>query len=361
MSTMKRSPFVRISLFPPISNRISALLLLTVTFMLPLARAEIIAAAPGTTIGQIDRFSPAAGNLLEDGAVIEVLASGFTWSEGPVWVPWDNQLVFSDVPENKAYRWREGHGVDLFLDPSGASHRGPDISTQGSNGFAVHKGKILLCQVGDRRIASLDTEGKTFSTIVDRYDGKRFSAPNDLCIDRRGNIYFTDPPYGLVSEKQREIPFNGVYRLAPDGRVTLITSELERPNGIALSPDDKTLYVTNSHAPNPIVMAFALTKEGAAEGPGRVVRSVADLIKKYPKKGSLDGMKVDQEGNLWMGGVAGVVVISKEGVLLAHLVTGHSTGNCCFGGPDGRTLFITSDNMLCRVRTKTRDGHFAAK
>ncbi len=358
---MKRSPFACIPSFSHFPSRASALAILTGALILSPVRAAIVDAAPGTTIGQIERFSPAAGALLEDAAVIEVLASGFTWSEGPVWVPWDNQLVFSDVPENKAYRWREGHGVELFLDPSGASHRGPDISTQGSNGFAVHKGRILLCQVGDRRIASLNTDGRTFSTIVDRYDGKRFSAPNDLCMDRRGNIYFTDPPYGLVSEKQREIPFNGAYRLAPDGKVTLITSELERPNGIALSPNDDTLYVTNSHAPHPVVMAFDLTSEGGVKGAGRVVRSVADLVKKYPKKGVLDGMKVDQSGNLWIGGVGGVVVMSKEGVLLARLVTGHSTGNCCFGGPDGRTLFITSDNMLCRVRTRTRDGHFAAR
>lgn len=358
---MKRPPLARISALASFFRNISALALLTGAFIPPPALAEIVDAAPGTTTGHIERLSPAAGDLLDDAAVIEVLASGFTWSEGPVWVPWDNQLVFSDVPENKAYRWRQGHGVDLFLNPSGASHRGPDISTQGSNGFVVHKGRLLLCQVGDRRIASLDTDGKTFSTIVDRYDGKRFSAPNDLCIDRRGNIYFTDPPYGLVSEKQREIPFNGAYRLAPDGKVTLITGELERPNGIALSPDDRTLYVTNSHAPRPIVMAFDLTRKGESRGPGRLVYSAADLIRKYPRKGTVDGMKVDQQGNLWIGGVAGVLVISKEGVLLAHLVTGHSTGNCCFGGPDGSTLFITSDNMLCRVRTKTRDAHFAAK
>jgi len=325
------------------------------------ARAAILDAAPGATVGRIDRLDPAVSGLLDESAVIEVIATGFTWSEGPVWMARERQLVFSDVPENKAYRWREGRGVDLFLDPSGASHRGPDISTQGSNGFIVHNGRLLLCQVGDRRIASLDTDGRSFTTVVDRYDGKRFNAPNDLCADRRGNIYFTDPPYGMVSEKFREIPFNGVFRRAPDGTVTLVSSELERPNGVALSPDDSTLYVTNSHQPRPIVMAFPLSTDGSVAGEGRVIYSARELISRNPRKGALDGMEVDEQGNLWIGGVAGVLVVSKEGVLIAHLVTGYSTGNCCFGGPDGRTLFITSNHMLCRVHTKTRDGHFGMK
>lgn len=315
--------------------------------------------APYEAFGEIERLDPALDALLAPGARMEKLAEGFNWSEGPVWMSRERQLIFSDVPENIAYRWREGQGVDVFLNPSGytGAPEAYDGRERGSNGLAVDsQGRLLLCQHGDRRIARLNPDGKTFSTVVDRFEGKRFNSPNDLIVDRRGNIYFTDPPYGMGPGTSVELGYHGVFRLATDGKVTLITKELERPNGLALSPDERTLYVGNSHGPRPIIMAFALDEHGVP-GLGRVFFDAAPL--RVPnRRGALDGMTVDAQGNLWTTGPGGVLIIDKNGKHLGSLLTGQATGNCTFGD-DGSTLYITADMFLVRIATKTKGASFA--
>ncbi len=305
--------------------------------------------APYDVFGEVERLDPEINAVLLPRARMEKLAEGFNWSEGPVWMRAEKQLVFSDVPENTAYRWREGSGIDVFLKPSGFTGNAYDGREPGSNGLVTDaQGRLLLCQHGDRRIARLNPDGKTFTTVADRYEGKRFNSPNDLVLDRAGNIYFTDPPYGMGPGTSVELGYHGVFRVGTDGRVTLISKELERPNGIALSPDERTLYVGNSHGPRPIIMAFDLAPDGTA-GPGRVFFD-ASALRDQGRRGALDGMAVDTRGNLWATGPGGVLIIDKTGKHLGSLLTGQATGNCTFGD-DGRTLYIAADMYLVRIET----------
>ena len=304
------------------------------------------------TVERLD--APAMDALIASGAELEILATGFTWSEGPVWMPRESQLVFSDVPENIAYRWREGKGADVFLQPSGLTRPDEGSREPGSNGLKLDaQGRLLLAQHGDRRIARLNDDGRTFTTLVERFEGKRFNSPNDLVLDRGGVIFFTDPPYGLGKTQTQEIDFCGVYRLSSDGALTVVSRELTRPNGIGLSPDEKTLYVANSDNERPIIMAFALREDGTA-GPGRVFFDGTDLTKRTGRRGAFDGMAVDEHGHLWATGPGGVVVVAPDGRHLGTLLTGRATANCCFGGPQGRTMYITADDRLMRIETKVR-------
>jgi gluconolactonase len=311
------------------------------------------------TIGQIERLDPALDVLVPADAKLEVLVDGRDWSEGPVWIPEDGGFVlWSDIPPNEIHRWDARAGHSLYLKPSGYTGNEPRGGEPGSNGLALGRdGRLLLCQHGDRRIARMDaplTDPQPhYVTIADRYDGQRFNSPNDVTIHSSGAIYFTDPPYGLVEnidDPAKEIPFQGVYRVTPDGTVTLLTQELERPNGIALSPDERTLYVANSHGPRPIWMAFPVLVDGTL-GDGRVFFDAAELAAR--RRGMPDGMKVDAHGNLWATGPGGVLVLSPEGKHLGTLLTGQATANCAFG-EDGSTLFITADMYLLRIRLTTK-------
>lgn len=301
-------------------------------------------------MGVIERLDPAFDNLVPAGAVIEKLAEGFTWTEGPVWMP-EGVLLFCDIPANSVMRWEEGRGASVFLRPSGYTGTESRGGESGSNGLARDaQGRLILCQHGDRRVARLERDGK-FATLADRYEGRRFNSPNDLVFRSNGDLYFTDPPYGLekgMKDPKKELPFQGVYRLAPDGKVTLLFTNLSRPNGIALSPDEKTLYVGNSDGANPVIMAYPLQRDGTP-GAGRVFFDMRTL----PRKGGPDGMKVDRQGNLFTTGPGGVLIITPEGRHLGTLVTGQPTANCAWGH-DGSVLYITANHTLCRVRTLTK-------
>ena len=316
--------------------------------------------APYPTVGSIERLDPALDAVLATDAKLEKLAEGFRWSEGPVWRPKEADVIFTDVPANIAYRWREGKGVDVFLNPSGDTGATANSSGEGANGLVLDaQGRLVLCQHGDRRISRLAADGQGFETIVERFDGKRFNSPNDLCFDRAGNLFFTDPPYGLGKLATNEQGFSGVYRRAVDGTVTLLHRELDRPNGIALSPDQKTLYVANSGdrpGMRTFLMAFALQPDGTVDG-GRVLFD-AEPLRASSGGGLMDGMKVDARGNIWATGPGGVLILSPEGKHLGTIRTGTATANCCFGGADGTTLYITANNMLLRVATRTKGCGF---
>jgi gluconolactonase len=312
--------------------------------------------APYPAHGTIERLDPALDALLATDATIEKLAAGFNWSEGPVWRTREGDVLFSDVPENIVYRWQDGAGVSVFLEPSGytGDPAAYDGRERGSNGLMLDRdGRLLLCQHGDRRVARRNDDGKTFTTLADRFEGKRFTSPNDLCMTRAGVIYFTDPPYGLAKSAVQETANNGVYRRAVDGTVTLISPDLERPNGIALSVDEKTLYVANSHGPRPIIMAIALNADGSA-GASRVLWDSTDLVARTKRRGGMDGLKVDEKGNLWATGPGGVLILSPEGKHLGSLLTERATANCAFGDADGRTLYVTADDLFVRVMTKVK-------
>jgi len=304
---------------------------------------------PYDTVGSIERFGPAIDALIPANAKIEKLAEGFTWSEGPAWWPQGQALIFSDVPQNVAYRWTEADGVTVFLQPSGFTGDKFEGRESGSNGITVdNQGRLVLCQHGDRRVARYDADKKMFVAVADRFKGNRFNSPNDVCCDRAGNVFFTDPPYGMQTKTVSEIGFNGVYRAAPEGKVTLITRELERPNGVALSLDQHTLYVSNTEG-RTVILAIELHDDGTP-GASRVFFDMTPLMNKG-RPGAPDGLRVDKAGNLWATGPGGVLVLSPEGKHLGTILTGQATANCTFG-PDGAVLYITANSQLLRVRLK---------
>jgi gluconolactonase len=304
--------------------------------------------------GTIQRNDPALDQLLSPDAKIQKLAEGYDWSEGPVWFAKQKMLLFSDVPRNTVYSWNEKDGADEYLKPSG--YTGPTArgGEPGSNGLTRDKdGNLVLCQHGDRRVARLNKD-RTFTVLADRYDGKRFNSPNDLCYDRNGNLFFTDPPYGLpkgMEDPTKELPFQGIYRIGRDGKVTLLTRDMTRPNGIALSPDEKTLYICNSDPNKAIIVAFPINSDGTL-GTMRTLLDTTPLVKQG-LKGLPDGLKVDQKGNLFATGPGGVLVITPQGKHLGTINTGEATANCAWGD-DGSTLYITADMYLARIKTKTR-------
>lgn len=305
------------------------------------------------TIGRIVRDNPRLDELIAPDARIEVLASGFDWSEGPVWVKDGGFLLFSDIPRNSVMKWKEGEGVSLYLKPSGYTGVVDYGAEPGSNGLALDaQGRLIFCEHGDRRVSRLEKDGGK-RTLADNYLGKRFNSPNDVVVKSNGDLYFTDPPYGLPKhwdDPRRELDFCGVYRLATDGRLTLLTKEMTRPNGLAFSPDEKTLYVAQSDPQRAIWMAFPVQPDGTL-GPGRVFHDVTALVDKLP--GLPDGMKVDKNGNLFATGPGGVHVFTPDGTHLGRIETGEKTANCAWGD-DGSTLYITADMYLCRIRTKTK-------
>ena len=324
-----------------------------------IALAGLVSAGERQTIGRVERADPRLDALIPPGAVIEVLAEGFRWSEGPVWDRAQGRLLFSDVPNNVVHSWSETGGAAVFLRPSG--YTGPEGRggrEPGANGLAFDaRGRLILCQHGNRQLARLAADGR-FETLAERFEGKRFNSPNDLVLAKDGTIYFSDPPYGLArtfEDPGREIGWNGVYRLAADGRLTALVRDLKAPNGIGLSPDGRTLYVGQSDPERPVVMAYDLKADGTVAG-GRVLFDTKPLRALGP--GAPDGMKVDARGNVFTTGPGGVLVVTPKGEYLGAIVTGVPTANCAFGGPDGATLYVTANDKLCRIRTNTKGQGF---
>jgi gluconolactonase len=305
------------------------------------------------TLGKVVRLDPRIDKLIPVDAKIEVLSSGFDWSEGPVWLKNGGFLLFSDIPRNSVMKWKEGEGISVWLKPSGYTGQEPYGREPGSNGLAVDaQGRLISCEHGDRRISRLEPGGGK-RTLADNYMGKRLNSPNDLVVKSNGDIYFTDPPYGLPKgwdDPRRELDFCGVFLLSHDGKLTLLTKELVRPNGIALSPDEKTLYVAQSDGKRPIWMAFPVKPDGTVDA-GRVFADASDMIGKLP--GGPDGMKVDKLGNLWVTAPGGVHVYSSDGKRLGWIETNERTANCAWGD-DGSTLYMTADMYLCRIKTTTK-------
>lgn len=303
--------------------------------------------------GKIERLDSAFDALVARETKIEVLAEGFRWSEGPTW--FEGGVVFSDVLANTAYRWKAGMTkAEVFLRPSGLPTATPGFREPGSNGLSVDRqGRLLLCQHGNRQVARLEKDG-SYATVAGRYEGKRFNSPNDLAVRKNGDVYFTDPPYGLekiVDSPLREVPFAGVYRVSGDGKVTLLDKTLTFPNGIAFSPDEKILYVTVSDAKATRVVAYDVQPDGTLAKQRVFFDAQSRNEQKLP--GLCDGVKVDRDGNVWSTGPGGVMVISPAGKLLGVINTGEPTGNCCWGD-DGSTLYITANYFLVRVKTKTK-------
>ena len=307
------------------------------------------------SIGKLVVEDDAFYELIDANAKIEVLADGFTWAEGPVWVKDGAFVLFSDVPENTIYKWKEGEGLSTFLKPSGYTGILPYSSEPGSNGLTINTiGELVTCEHGDRRVTRmpLDGTGGKF-TLADTWMGKRFNSPNDVIQASNGTYYFTDPPYGLPEQEKseiREIDAFGVYKIGVDGSVEMVVSNLNRPNGVALSPDGKTLYVAQSDPDAAYIMAYTIREDGTL-GDGKLFFDATPMVKSG-LKGLPDGIKVDQNGNVFSTGPGGVLVISSSGNLLGRIDTEEATANCNWGD-DGSVLYITADMYLARIQTKT--------
>ncbi len=321
--------------------------------LLTVGMPAAVAAYP--SFGNIDRKDPRLDALVPKDAHMEKLAEGFDWSEGPVWVKDGGYLLFSDVPRNEVLKWAEGDKqATRWMKPSGYTGVVDYSPEPGSNGLGVDsQGRVVCCEHGDRRISQLTKNGGK-RTLVDNYQGKRLNSPNDLAYKSNGDLYFTDPPYGLpkqFDDPRRELDFCGVYRLSKDGKTTtLLTKDMTRPNGIAFAPDERTLYVAQSDPEAAIWRAFEVNSDGTL-GKSRVFFD-ATAAAKAGKKGLPDGMKVDRAGNLFATGPGGIYIFAADGTHLGTLETGEATGNCAWGD-DGKTLYIAADMYLVRIKTNT--------
>ncbi len=315
------------------------------------------------TIGSLESHDPQFGKLVSPDAKIEIIAEGFSWIEGPLWLPTEDCLVFSNIPPNKLWKWTEKEGAVDYLEKSGFLGKVPRpgfkgaFDEAGSNGLLLSpENKLVLCQHGLRQVALMTTPlndpKPEYKTLTDRnHEGKKYNSPNDGCYHKDGSLFFTDPPYGLpggADDETRETDYSGVYRLSKDGKVTLIDDQLERPNGIALSPDQKTLYVANSHGTNAIWMAYELNDDGTVKGK-RVLKDVTKHV--GTRKGMPDGLKIDDEGYIFATAPGGVWVLDPEGKHLGTIVTKEFASNVAFS-PDKKTLYITADMLLLRVKLR---------
>ena len=307
------------------------------------------------TLGKIKQHHPDLAKLIDTNTPIQVITSGYVWTEGPAWNKEGQFLVFSEIPSNTVYKWVEGKGADKWFSPSGYTGVTDYGREPGSNGLMFDpEGRLISCEHGDRRVSVMLKDGGK-KTLADNYNGKRFNSPNDVTRASNGNYYFTDPPYGLpdrFTDHRRDMDYCGVYLLRPSGEVELMSKEIERPNGIALSPDEKTLYVAQSHPEQPTITAFPVKSDGTV-GNGKLFYD-ATPIKAPDQKGNPDGLKVDKLGNLWASGPGGIMVLNPDGDLLGHIQTGENTSNCAFGGADGSILYITADTYVLRVQTKVQ-------
>ncbi|ATY33717.1 SMP-30/gluconolactonase/LRE family protein [Sphingomonas psychrotolerans] len=312
--------------------------------------------ARAANVGGITRFDSALDAVIDVNTPIEVLGTGYRWAEGPVWVKKGGYLLFSDVPANIAYRWKQGGAIAPFLTPSGLAGPIPaGIREAGSNGMTVDaQGRLIIADSGTRAVVAVDLASKRRTILAERYEGKRFNSCNDVVAGKSGALYFTDPPYGLTegdTSPLKELAFNGVFLRTADGRIRVIDETLKRPNGIALCPKKTTLYVAMSDEARPQILAYPLGADGLPRTAPTVFHDFsAPLARKLP--GLPDGLKVDKAGRLFASGPGGIYLLSPEGKALGLIATGKAIANCAFG-EDGKTLFLTSSDMLARVRLKS--------
>jgi sugar lactone lactonase YvrE len=272
----------------------------------------------------------AFARVVAPGAKVQKLAGGFRFTEGPAWNP-RGFWVFSDIDNNTLYRITPVGKFEVIRKPTG-----------NSNGNAYDaQGQLLACEHGNRRVSRKAANG-TFQTLASRYEGKRLNSPNDLAVKSDGSIYFTDPTYG-TSRTAVELGFRGLYRLFPNGRLVLLDQEWNQPNGIAFSPDEKTLYVGDSEAGK--IFRFDVDEKGTLAN--------KTLLATIPKPGDPDGMKVDAEGRLLVAGPGGVWIFAPRGGLLGKLPVPKTPANLAFGGADGKTLLITARDSIYSVRLRT--------
>jgi gluconolactonase len=324
--------------------------------------SEKIAETPDTVYvktGSVERYSPLLDDIIPPGELPEIIAEGFGWSEGPLWLAEQEILIFSDIPKNAVFQWSEQDGLKLYLKPAGYTDTLSRGGETGSNGLLLdNKGRLILCQHGDRRIARmdapLDKPVPKYRTLVDKWQGRRLNSPNDAVYNKRGDLFFTDPPYGMekgFEDPERELDFTGVYKLTAEGELILLTDKMTAPNGIGLSPDESRLYVANSAMGDQAFwMEFKLRKDGFV-GNGRIFHDAPQDTGAYT--GVPDGLKVREDGVIFATGPGGVWVLSPGGEHLGTIKTGQPTANCALDD-EGRYLYITANMYLMRIRLKRK-------
>ncbi len=315
-----------------------------------------------STIDSIVRLDPAIDAIIPQGAKVEKIATGYEWTEGPVWTH-NGRLFFAAIHHNRIIEWVPGQGASVFLHPSGYQGTKPYPGPEpGSNGMTIDKeGRLTVAGHARRDIFRLESlePGAKLTVLCDRYQGKRLNSPNDLVYKSDGSLYFTDPPYGLPTQGDKdplkELPFNGVYRLAnatshkpgapPDNsHLQLVIKDLTRPNGIAFSPDEKYLYIAVSDPQNPVWMRYDVKPNGMVDN-GEVFCK-ADSSE---GPGGPDGIKVDKKGNLYGAGPGGIWIISPEGKHIGTIRIPERVANCAWGGPDFKTLYVTASTSVYSI------------
>jgi len=308
------------------------------------------AAKPLMTLKQID---PEFSSIVSKTAKAEILADGFLWSEGPVWVESRKMFLFSDVKKNVIYKWTKEKGKEVYLKPSGYTGTIPRGGELGSNGLGLNiKGQLVICQDGDRVVsimdAPLDKPKPKFIKIATNYKGKKFDSPNDLAFLSNGDIYFTDPPYGLeknVDDPLKEARYQGVYRISTNGKITLLTDTISRPNGIAFFPGGKTILISNSEPKKPYWYTYDLDKNGLFTR-GRIFYNASEAAK--TAAGMPDGLKIGKQGHVFASGPGGIWVFNRTGKLLGKILINDLVSNCSLSG-DEKTLYVTSNHRVLKI------------
>ncbi|MET0244252.1 MAG: SMP-30/gluconolactonase/LRE family protein [Flavitalea sp.] len=304
------------------------------------------------TIGSFEKLDPEFDAIVSMDATIEIIADSLDWCEGPLWVPSQQMLLFSDIPLNTVYKWTPGGGKELYLNPSGYTSDVKRGGETGANGLALNnQGELVLCQHGDRRIAvmnaPLDKPASSFKTLADNYHGKKFDSPNDIVFDKNGSAWFTDPPYGLeklTEDSNKQASYQGVYRVT-NGQVYLLTDSVTRPNGIAFTPDFKTLIVANSDENKPYWYAWDVNARDSLIN-GRIWYDVRSAP--FKEKGAPDGFKFDQYGNMFSSGPGGVWIFDNNAKLLGRIKISERVSNCALADND-KTLYVTADRYVLKV------------
>jgi gluconolactonase len=308
-----------------------------------------VAVPPHEVNVRVTRLDPAIDAIVPPNAKLFKLAEGFQFTEGPVWVKDGGYLLFSDPNRNTIYRYDEQHGLSVFRERSG--YDGPDLAEYGqpgSNGLTLDRaGRLTIDEHGRHRVSRLERDGRV-TVLADRYEGKRLNSPNDLVYRSDGSLYFTDPPFGLPkfsTDPRKELPYSGVFRWKL-GRLTLLTTELKGPNGIAFSPDERWLYVGNWDPAAKVVRRYPVRRDGSL-GAGE---TFIDLTTRIPGDEALDGIKVDMQGHLYLSAPGGVWIFAADGRHLGTISAPRPVHNFAWGGPDGRTLFLCARSALYRIQ-----------
>lgn len=308
-------------------------------------------------IGKIEKLDIELDKYISASAQIEIIAKGYKWTEGPLWIDTLKTLIWSDVPANTIYQWKEGEEAKVYLSPSGYTGKTPSQNKEpGSNGLLLNpEGKLVLCQHGDRRVSFMDADIRSpkakFVPIAESFQGKKFNSPNDAVYDDEGNLYFTDPPYGLKTQDdqspEKELEFNGVYKVSPKGEITVLVDSLTRPNGIAFNPEFTKCYIANSDPKKAYWAVYNVTPEKTFEE-GRVFFDATSLVSQG-KKGLPDGLVTDDYGTLYATGPGGVLVLTSSAQHIGTINTQQATSNCTFD-KDKTTLYITADSYVMRLK-----------